>query len=148
MELAAIEGEDDFTPLGIVPRTWLQSRMIGSARGRGRFADVYGEAWTGCLRNELTNKCVELSLAEIDPSALRRAAPRWLTQQISRIAYDKGFNGIYYFSKYDADVENWAFFEPFTIDPKCDNVIDAQDPELESALQVLGLKLESAPIVY
>jgi hypothetical protein len=90
----------------------------------------------------LASKCVELNIAELDASVLQRTAPRPLTQQVSRIVYNYGFNGIRYISKYGLDVENWAFFEPFALTPKSDGVIDPADREFTKALEVLGLALE------
>ena len=35
-ELAAIEGENDFMPLGHVPVAWTETRLLGSAEHQGR----------------------------------------------------------------------------------------------------------------
>ena len=144
VELTEIEGDDDFTILGTVPRAWLQSRIIGSARGVGRFADVYGSEWIAYLRLQLASQCVEHDIAELDASVLQHSAARGLTQRVSRIAYNLGFQGVRYVSKYAQDVENWAFFEPFsTLTPKAEWAIDPQDEEFVRALEVLGLQLEA-----
>ena len=46
-ELKAIEGEDDFLPVGEVPLNWCSNRVIGTAAAEGNYADILGAEWTG-----------------------------------------------------------------------------------------------------
>lgn len=40
-ELAAIQGEDDFQPIGYIAADWFDDRYIGRASVDGRYADLY-----------------------------------------------------------------------------------------------------------
>ena len=44
-ELKAIEGEDDFLPLGGVPPDWCANRVLGTASAEGNYAEVCGGEW-------------------------------------------------------------------------------------------------------
>jgi hypothetical protein len=50
---------------------------------------------------------------------------------------------IYYRSKYGHDIENWALFEPFQINVKNSESIRADDPDLQRALGLHGLRFKS-----
>jgi hypothetical protein len=115
-ELGEIAGEDDFVPLGVIPAQWAEKRMIGAAEHEGSHADLYGSEWIGILRRELAADCLALGVNDLD-AVLQASAPRRLTQRASRIAFQAGFNGIHYRSRYGHDVENWALFEPFKLSP-------------------------------
>jgi len=138
-ELAEIEGEDDFTPLGTVPREWCASRVIGSGRAFGSYADIYASEWIGRLRTELAAECVNLGVADLDASALQRTLPRRLTQLASRVVYEAGFDGIRYRSKYGHDIRNWALFEPFLVLPGDVMEIAQDDVDLAQAMRIHGL---------
>jgi RES domain-containing protein len=120
-ELAEIEGEDDYCPLGEVPLEWVERRVMGVASARGEYADVCSSEWISRLRIVLAGHLGKFGLADLDASALQMTAPRNVTQLVSRIVFSNGLAGIYYRSKYGHDVENWALFEPFQI--------NVQDPE-------------------
>ena len=140
-ELAEIDGEDDFFPAGQVPQQWAQTRVIGSATHYGTYADMYGSDWIGILRRELAAECIQFRIEDLDASVLQHAAPRSLTQRASRVAFNRGFDGIHYRSRYGHDVRNWALFEPFKIEPKEVAAVDLTDPDLQCALTIHGLKL-------
>lgn len=80
--------------------------------------------------------------SDLDASALQAPTSRALTQKISRITYDAGFDGLYYRSRYGHDVDNWALFEPFRLDPVNAEPIRLTDPDLESALRIHSLVLK------
>lgn len=40
-ELEAIDGENDFVPLGVVPLDWQNGRVLGSAIVSGEYAELY-----------------------------------------------------------------------------------------------------------
>ena len=140
-ELSEIAGEDDFVPLGHVPATWFEPRSLGLAEHIGNYADLYGSEWIGLLRHGLARDCVELGISEVDASVLQRSAPRMLTQCASRLVFRRGFDGIYYRSKYGHDIRNWALFEPFKLYPQRTAPIDVADPELVRALAIHGLRI-------
>ena len=141
-ELSEIEGENDFVPIGMVPRDWLSSRSMGKARLSGNYADIYASKWVSSLRIELADDALQVGLQDVDASVLQQAAPRIITQKASRNIYERGFDGIYYRSRYGHDLENWALFEPFKLDEKqSEPTIFPDDRDLGEALQILGLAL-------
>jgi hypothetical protein len=81
-------------------------------------------------------------LDDLDASALQMTVPRNVTQLVSRIVFSNGLAGIYYRSKYGHDVENWALFEPFQINVQDPETIRPDDPDLQRALQLHGLKFK------
>ena len=70
-----IHGNDDFVPLGIVPREWLQSRVMGSAAAHGKFADIDASEWIEILRRALASLLSDLGIPDFDASVLQRANP-------------------------------------------------------------------------
>ena len=92
-ELAAIEGADDFLPLGTLPREWMAVRMMGKANIEGAFADIYATSWVSHLRRSLAAEALRLGVKDIDLSTLENAEPRRLTQLASRQAYRLNFAG-------------------------------------------------------
>lgn len=140
-ELKEIAGEDDFFPLGEVPREWCDARILGTASANGEYADIYASGWITLLRTKLADECVRLGLGDLDAGILHRGAPRRITQLASRQAYNRGHPGIYYRSRYGHDLENWAIFEPFQILPSNSQAIASNDPALLEALKILPAKL-------
>ena len=140
-ELREIEGDDDFWPLGVVPREWCDDRLLGTASAIGEYADVYASNWVAFLRKELARDVVRLGLTEVDAGILQRDTPRRLTQMASAKVYERGFAGIYYRSRHGHDLENWALFEPFLIDPLRSEGISIDDPNLLQALTMLGVEM-------
>ncbi|RZU35794.1 RES domain-containing protein [Edaphobacter modestus] len=139
-ELDAIEGEDDFVALGTLPRDWLTVRTMGSAEIDGFFADIYGIAWVSQLRRTLAGEALRLGMKDIDLSSLERAEPRRLTQLASRKAYLLNFAGIFYRSRYGQTLENWAIFEPFSLQHAKSKEFYENDPDLLEALRLHGIR--------
>jgi len=139
-ELAEIEGEDDYFPVGEVPLEWAEKRVMGVATVGGEYADVCSSEWLSRLRNSLAGVLGRFGLDDLDASVLQQTAPRILTQLVSRIVFSKGFAGICYRSKYGHDIENWAIFEPFQIKVQDLEPIRPSDPDLQRALQLHSLK--------
>ncbi|MGA9968291.1 MAG: RES domain-containing protein [Terriglobales bacterium] len=52
-ELAKIEGEDDYFPLGEVPLEWAEKRVMGAASADGEYADICSSESVSRLRNLL-----------------------------------------------------------------------------------------------
>jgi hypothetical protein len=140
-ELSAIDGADDFVPLGTLPRDWLAVRAIGKAEIEGVFADIYAVSWVSHLRKSLAAEALRLGVKDIDLSALENAQPRRLTQLASRQAYRLSFAGIFYRSRYGHSLENWAIFEPFPLENATSEQLLEDDPDLQEALRIHGIRL-------
>jgi RES domain len=141
VDLNAIEGADDFLPLGTLPRAWLAVRTIGKAEIDGLFADIYAVLWVSHLRNSLAAEALRLGVKDIDLSTLENAQPRRLTQLASRQAYRLNFAGIFYRSRYGHSFENWAIFEPFPLENATSEALPEDDPDLQEALRIHGIRL-------
>jgi hypothetical protein len=141
-ELAEIEGVDDYCPLVEVPLEWIEKRMMGVATASGEYADICSSEWISRLRIVLVGRLQGFGLDELDASVLQKTAPRNLTQLVSRVVFSERLAGIYYRSKYGHDVENWALFEPFQINPKDSESIRIDDPDLRQCLRLHGLKFK------
>lgn len=139
-ELEEIEGDDDFLPIGEVPLSWCENRVIGTAAADGNYADIYALEWISLLRRKLVSDCLRLGLRDLDAAALQNSSPRTLTQLVSRIVYDMGLAGVYYRSRYGHNLENWALFEPCRISRTRSKKVAADDLALEEAMEILGLK--------
>lgn len=144
-ELQAIEGDDDYMPLGEVPVSWLEARCFGLATVGGNFADVMHSDWVAQLRVSPTiaSACARLSVSDFDGAALRSTAPREITQLVSRVIYNIGrYVGIRYASKFGDDLENWAIFEPFsTLQSGGVRMIQIGDADLQRALNLHKLRM-------
>jgi RES domain len=73
--------------------------------------------------------------------ALLGSQNRKLTQQIATLAYQLGYDGIHYQSRHEADLHNWALFEPFELIHQTAVPIHPEDPNLKRALGLLNLTL-------
>ena len=141
-ELAALEGEDDYFPLGEVPLEWVEKRMMGVATAGGEYADICSSEWISRLRVVLAGHLQRFGLDDLDAAVLQMTAPRNLTQLVSRIVFSERLAGIYYRSKYGHDVENWALFEPLQINAQDPEPIRFDDPDLQRALRLHSLKFK------
>lgn len=139
-ELKEIEGDDDFLPLGEVPLSWCDNRVIGGASAEGNYADICGAEWITLLRRKLVSECLRLGFRDLDAAALQSSSPRTLTQLVSRVVYDMGLAGVYYRSRYGHDLENWALFEPCRIHKMHSKRFNHEQPALVEAMRILGLK--------
>ena len=113
-ELAEIEGEDDYCPLGEVPREWIDKRMMGVATARGECADICSSGWISRLRILLAGHLKRFGVDDLDASVLQMTAPRGLTQLASRAVFTERLAGIHYRSKYGHDLENWGSIRAFS----------------------------------
>jgi len=145
-DLALMEnGEDDFTALGTVRRAWIKGRCIGTANVEGEYAEIYALGWVSHLRTALAGIAVKLGIEDIDLSSLERAEPRLLTQHAGRNAFELGYAGVCYHSRYGHSIENWAIFEDwamserFPIHRPTSRKVAEDDPDLLEALRLLGL---------
>jgi hypothetical protein len=142
-ELDAIDGPDDFLPLGTLPPDWLVVRAMGEAEINGGFADIYATGWVSHLRRSLAAEALRLGVKDIDLSTLEKAEPRRLTQLASRQAYRLNFAGVFYPSRYGHSLENWALFEPFPLRDPISEEFSEDDPDLLEALRLHGIRLGS-----
>jgi hypothetical protein len=148
-ELEEIEGDDE--PPASVPWAWLGTRMVGEATVQGRFADVGDARTLAMVRTALTATAIHFGLDEIDAATIRLRAPRAFTQAVSRFVYEQrhepgSFAGIRYGSRLGDQFLNWAIFEPAPEAPSpflstSSGPVEADDPDLRAALDVLGLAL-------
>lgn len=144
-ELDRIEGEDEPPPA--VPRSWVNARVIGEATFEGPFVDIGDTTSLATLRIALAARAIHHGLDEIDAATIRLRAPRAFTQEVSRYVYEQGsFAGIGYRSRLGDELLNWAIFEPGADgrSPLADSSsarIEADDPDLRRALELLGLTL-------
>lgn len=140
-ELNEIEGENDFVPLGTVPREWRDERLLGFAHADGQYADIYASGWILLLRHRLAAECLRLGLSDLDAAVLQRYAPRRITQLASLEARRRSFDGVYYRSRYGHDLENWALFEPFRISNQGSESIAPDDATFLEAARMLELRV-------
>lgn len=140
-ELARIDGYDDYCASGVVPESWLEPRLMGSAHAAGDFADICSTEWTARLRGAMAAECRRHGLREFDVS-VTLGPNRRLTQRIFEIAYQASYVGIRYPSRHAHDVENWALFEPFGQISATENArINRNDPDLLKALDLFELQM-------
>jgi hypothetical protein len=142
-ELAAIQGDDDFYPLGEVPLEWFSVRTIGVARLTGTFAEVCSAEWISRLQVKMISHLASFGIEDFDASTIQSSSKREVTQMISRFVYESGVDGIAYPSKYGHDLKNWAIFEPFKIQTQDPEPLAMNDPDLMKCLTLLHLKLGS-----
>jgi len=145
-DLALMEnGEEDFTAFGPVRKAWIKGRCIGGANVEGEYAAIYALAWVSHLRLALARTAVKLRMEDIDLSSLERAESRLLTQPAGRIAFERGYEGVFYHSRYGHSIENWAVFEDWTLSDRFpirqpnSRKVGEDDPDLLEALRILGL---------
>jgi hypothetical protein len=94
-ELNKIDGENDFFPLGCVPREWCAERLLGSASAEGNYAEIYVAEWIALLRQRLAGECLRLGVSDLDASILQSHAPRRITQLASLEVWRSDFDGIF-----------------------------------------------------
>ena len=116
--------------------------------GAGRFVDVGDARSLATLRTAAARSAIHYGLGEIDAAAIRLIAPRGFTQEVSRLVYASGseggpFAGIRYASRLGDQFTNWAIFEAdqASVVVDVDESVDADDPDFQAALDLLGLRL-------
>jgi hypothetical protein len=142
LRLIAGDGEDERYPelvdAAVVPKEWLESRLLGTATHHGAFVDLgHGDSFAH-LRAALADRVLHYGLDDLDAGAIRRA-PRGFTQEISRYVFarartDSGdaVSGIRYGSRLGDEFVNWAIFEPSPPADVRSDKIDANDDALVS----------------
>ncbi len=146
-ELGAIANVcSDHTPTNTVPASWFDPRRIGRAFiRRKRFADVYRSEWLSFLQNRLDPELLRHAMIESGEHefdlAVLMSKRRRLTQRLATLVYQCGYDGIYYQSRYGTDLFNFAIFEPFALEGCAVSEISVADPDLQTALARLALKV-------
>jgi hypothetical protein len=151
IELEPGEHHDGPGP-GQLPRSWLSGRVMGTTLADGPFAAVGASRSLAYLRDRLTDRALHHGIDELDAAAIRAHAPRPFTQEVSRLVFECAdangepqFDGIAYRSRLGDEVVNWAIFEPPTGEARLrepqSEPLDADDPELAAALELLGIEL-------
>ena len=137
---------------GTVPREWFEGRLMGVAELSGAYAEIGAAASLATIRSQLAARALQHGLADVDAAAIRAAAPRGFTQEVSRLVYGsrtaegEPLAGIRYRSRLDDDTNNWAVFEPPPGAPAPLRLLDAEpvwsgDPDVTRAVSVLGLQV-------
>ncbi|MCY3568575.1 MAG: RES family NAD+ phosphorylase [Chloroflexi bacterium] len=148
-----IGGDGDALAAGTVPSEWFGRRVMGVAELAGSYADIGAAASLATIRSQLAARALHHGLADVDAGAIRVAAPRAFTQEMSRLVYGsrdaegEAFAGIRYRSRFDDGTDNWAVFEPAPGEPASMRVLEAEpvqphDPDVTRALAALGLRVQ------
>lgn len=148
--LSGIEGDEEPVAAGTIPREWFEQRLMGVAEIDGVYADIGAAGSLSWLRSRLADRAIHFGLSDIDAAAIRLAAPRGFTQEVSRLVYecrtegDDPIAGISYRSRLDDGTFNWAIFEPMSDSPAPLRLTSAEpiqpdDPEVIRATALLGL---------
>lgn len=152
-EIETEPGEDECGPRpGELPREWLDSHAVGSARAYSPFAAVGSARSLAYLRDRLADRALHYGIDELDAAAIRRARPRAFTQGLSRLVFEcavaagqSQFVGIAYRSRLGDELENWAIFEPSADDARLSGqtseATHPEDPDFQAALALLQIDL-------
>jgi hypothetical protein len=124
-----------------VPVDWRQRRCVGQIRlmGDQRWLDLRRIETAEALRAELAPLLRHLALPDLDVSVLRGPS-RPLTRAVGRWAYDAGFQGIAYRSRFHDGLDCWAIFEGTAFE-RVGTIaaVSPDDPDLHTAAALLGL---------
>lgn len=124
-----------------IPASWRASRCVGRLHPEPdqRFLDVRALETIEVLRREFATLLHRLGFADLDMSGVR-GPNRAVTMAVSRWAYDAGFQGIAYRSRFYDALDCWALFEGarFARVGPAEPVLP-DDPDLAVAAGRLGL---------
>ena len=144
-QLRSVTGASGLLPVAVVPRDWYTRCLVGQLQVEPgqRWLDLRAPATLQTLRVELAGVVATLGLPDLDVSAARGPS-RALTRQIARWAFEHGFHGVAYRSRFADDVDCWAIFEGAAITPAGPpEAIASDDDDLQAAAQLFGLAIES-----
>jgi hypothetical protein len=131
--LEAVENADELLPRPRVPADWYRARAIGRLRlaTRQRWLDLRRLETREVLHSELAQTILDLGLEDLDFSGV--VGPRrQLTQAMSRWAFEHGYAGLVYSSRFDAALSCWALLEGAEFEP-----IGPHEPILPSDADLL-----------
>jgi hypothetical protein len=127
---------------GAIPSSWLQSRLIGRLRPMPdqRWLDLRSLESRIALRYELAGELIARGLTDFDLSdALSRE--RAMTQRAARWAYETGYSGIAYTSRFGCPYNCWVLFERATFVVDVVESINRADPDLLEVVRLFDLQL-------
>ncbi|MBI2940675.1 MAG: RES family NAD+ phosphorylase [Chloroflexi bacterium] len=129
----------------MVPADWARKRCVRAFRvlpGQ-RWLDLRAFETREALRLELAEVLANLRIDDLDVSGVR-GPRRELTQAIARWAYEHGFAGLAYRSRFDDSLDCWAVFEGAELEPVgVAEPLTPADPDLLAAATLFGLHVES-----
>jgi len=145
----AVAGPDGPLPPEEVPTDWQQQRLVGKIRvvTRARLLDIRTLPTCAFLRRELVTTLHTLNVPDLDPSTVR-GLNRALTQAIAGWAFEQGYQGVAYRSRFDDGLtytfDCWALFDIVDIEQAGPHgVIARDDPDLHDAAALHGLRLSA-----
>ncbi|QMU21486.1 RES domain-containing protein [Gordonia rubripertincta] len=139
-------------PSGRVPRSWCDSRLVGTGSLTGEFVLIGDMETISDLRKRFRGLALTLGLDDLDAAAIRIARPRALTQTIAAYLYQlatpagRPVTGIEFSSRHADNCRLWAVFErdadtDLTIVPTPMNEpVDPFDPDLVEAMRLLDVE--------
>lgn len=139
--LQAVRNTDEPLPVTTVPAGWYRTRAVSRLRllGGQRWLDVRAADTLEVLRGELAANLAEWRMTDLDLSDVM-SRDRRLTQAISRWAYDEGFHGVVYSSRFGAGASLWAIFEGAQFEAVgVAQPILPDDPDLLAVATLFGL---------
>jgi hypothetical protein len=125
---------------GVIPANWHEQWLFGTFRlGRGQdWLNLRQLETRETLRHPLAPVLDRLGTEDFDlGDAVSRI--RSLTQQIAALAYEAGFHGIVYHSRFDASVSCWAVFEGASLERQEVWPIAGDDPDFLTVARLFGL---------
>jgi hypothetical protein len=129
--------------VGLIPRDWLADRLMARvllSPGQ-RWLDLRAFETREALRAELVGTLHALGLDDLDVSGVR-GSRRPLTQAIARWAYERGYQGIVYSSRFHDAYRCWAVFEGAHFERSGrPQAITPRDRSLQAAMRLFGLQL-------
>jgi len=128
-------------PRGRVPASWRKMRCVGRLRllPEQSWLDLRTMETAEVLRVEFALRLHQLGLADLDVSGLRGPS-RALTRAIGRWAYDAGYQGIAYKSRFHDALDCWAVFEGAAVERVgLSEPIRRDDADLRAAAAHFGL---------
>jgi hypothetical protein len=127
--------------IGMIPSDWHLKRSIGTLLllPNQRWLDLREHETRETLRVRLASTLRRLGAEDFDLSdALGRN--RRLTQTIARFAFEDGFQGIAYKSRFDVNFTCWAIFEGAQFEPIGRFAFMRNDPDLIEAARRFSLR--------
>jgi hypothetical protein len=143
----AMRGTVQSYPSSRIPDDWLRQRSLAHFRviGEVRLLDARAIETCAVLRTELAETLEVLGLPDLDPSTLR-GPQRGLTQAIAMWAFEHGYGGIAYRSRFDDGLaytlDCWALFEGTATEAYSQyEDMTRADPDLQLAASLHRLEL-------
>jgi hypothetical protein len=143
-------GPDTSHEMGVIDRSWFEKRRLGRAQASGVFVAIGHSITLSRLRGAVAEDMRRSGIDQLDGSAIRRTAPRSLTQRISRLIFAcrsadesaPAYDGIQYLSKHGDDLECWTLFEGRGRLGAMESLaIELDDPDLIEAADLLRVVL-------